>query len=171
MMSIHVWTLDGIPGLVPDLVPGIQGWKKPWIPGTDLGQGQISQIYSNRLKFFTVTRPSSTCHTRCFPQSFGRIFEERKKSFSPGAEGEFGWHTTWSITVGHSACHRWPRWWERRGTGSLSSNVDRCYSNLFDLLRVKTRVCSYNLYATPFLRALSFPSQLTLVKLIKLKRT
>jgi hypothetical protein len=36
------------------------------------------------------------------------------------------------------------------------SNVDRCYSNLLDLLRVKTRVSSYNLYATPFL---SFPSR------------
>ena len=57
---------------------------------------------------------------------------------------------------------------ERRGTGSLSSSVDCCYSNLLDLLRVKTRVCSYNLYATPFL---SFPSHLTLVKFIKLKRT
>jgi hypothetical protein len=42
-----------------------------------------------------------------------------------------------------------------------------CYSNLLDLLRVQTRVCSYNLYATPFLR---FPSQLTLMKLSKLKR-
>ncbi len=57
---------------------------------------------------------------------------------------------------------------ERRGTGSLISSVDCCYSSLFDLLRVKTRVCSYNLYATPFL---SFPSHLTLVKFIKLKRT
>ena len=62
--------------------PRDPGLKKPWIPGTDLGQGQISQIYSNRLKFFAVTRPSSTCHTRCFPQSFGRIFQEGKKSFS-----------------------------------------------------------------------------------------
>ncbi len=62
--------------------PRDPGLKKPWIPGTDLGQGQISQIYSNRLKFFAVTRSSSTCHTRCFPQSFGRIFEEGKKSFS-----------------------------------------------------------------------------------------
>jgi hypothetical protein len=50
--------------------------------------------------------------------------------------------------------------------GSLS--VDCCYSNLLNLFRVKTRVCSYNLYATPFW---SFPSQFTLVKLIKLKRT
>jgi hypothetical protein len=57
---------------------------------------------------------------------------------------------------------------ERRGIGILSSSVDCCYSNLLDLLRVKTRVCSYNLYATPFL---SFPSHLTLVKFIKLKRT
>ncbi len=62
--------------------PRDPGLKKPWIPGTDLGQGQISQIYSNRLKFFVVTRSSSTCHDRCFPQSFGRIFEEGKKSFS-----------------------------------------------------------------------------------------
>jgi hypothetical protein len=56
---------------------------------------------------------------------------------------------------------------QRRGTGSLSSSVDCCYSNLLDLLRVKTRVCSYNLYATPFL---SLVSHLTLVKFI-LKRT
>ena len=37
-------TLDGKPGLVPDQVPGIQGiqgCRKPWIPGTDLGQDQI----------------------------------------------------------------------------------------------------------------------------------
>ena len=48
--------------------------------------------------------------------------------------------------------------------------MDCCYSNLLDLLRlrVKTRVCSCNLYATPFF---SFPSQVTLVKFIKLKRT
>ena len=57
---------------------------------------------------------------------------------------------------------------ERRGTGSLSSSVDCCYSNQLDLLRVETRVCSYNFYATPFL---SFPSHLTSVKFIKLKRT
>ena len=37
-------------------------------------------------------------------------------------------------------------------------SVDCCYSNLLDLLRVKTRVCSYNLYAIPFL---SFPSHPT----------
>ena len=47
--------------------------------------------------------------------------------------------------------------------------MDCCYSNLLDLLRVKTRICSYNLYAKKHL--FSFPSQLTLVKLIKLKRT
>ncbi len=57
---------------------------------------------------------------------------------------------------------------ERRGTGSLSSSVDCCSPNLLDLLRVKTRVCSYNWYATPFL---IFPSHLTSVKFIKLKRT
>ena len=73
---------------------------------------------------------------------------------------------TSSITVGHRPCHRWARWWARRGTGSLSA--DCCDSNLLNLLRVKTRVCSYNLYATPFF---SYPSQFTLVKLIKLKRT
>jgi hypothetical protein len=84
----------------------------------------------------------------------------------PGVEGEFGWHTTSSITLGHRVCHRWDRWWERRGTGSLI--VDSCYSNLLNLLRVKTHVSSYNLYPTPFL---SYPSQSTLVKLIKLKRT
>ena len=90
-------------------------------------------------------------------------WQTRSPTHKPGAEGEFGWHTTWSITVGHRACHRWTRWWERRGTGSLSSSVDCCYSNLLDLLRVKARVCSYNLYATPFF---SFPSQLTLLKYI-----
>ena len=36
------------------------------------------------------------------------------------------------------------------------------------LLRVKTRVSSYNLYTTPFF---SYPSHFTLVKLIKLKGT
>ncbi len=46
--------------------------------------------------------------------------------------------------------------------------MDCCYSTLLKLLRVKTRVCSYNLHATPFL---NYPSQLTLVKLMKLKRT
>ena len=57
---------------------------------------------------------------------------------------------------------------ERRGTGSLSSSVDCCYSNLLDLLRVKTHICSYNLYTPPFL---SFPSHLTSVKFIKLKQS
>ncbi len=37
------------------------------------------------------------------------------------------------------------------------------YSTLLNLLRVKTRVYSYNLYGTPFL---SYPSYLTLVTLI-----
>ncbi len=46
--------------------------------------------------------------------------------------------------------------------------MDCCYSKLLDLLRVKTQVCSYDLYVTPFM---SYPSHLTLVKLIKLKRT
>ena len=92
--------------------------------------------------------------------------ETRPHTHKPGTEGEFGWHTRWSITVGHRAGHRWTRWWARRGTRSLS--VDCCYSNQLDLLRVETRVCSYNLCATPFLR---FPSHLALVKFIKLKRT
>ena len=35
--------------------PRDPGLQKPWIPGTDLGQGQIPQFYSNRLKFFAVT--------------------------------------------------------------------------------------------------------------------
>jgi hypothetical protein len=89
------------------------------------------------------------------------VEKPRSHTHKPGAEGEFGWLTTSSITVGHTSCHRWARWWARRGTGSLSA--DCCYSNLLKLLRVKTRVCSYSLYTTPFL---SYPSQLTLVKLI-----
>ncbi len=60
------------------------------------------------------------------------------------------------ITVGHRACHRWARWWTRKGTGSLSE--DCCYSSILNLFRVKTRVYSYNLYTTAFL---SYPSQLT----------
>jgi hypothetical protein len=44
--------------------------------------------------------------------------------------------------VGHRDCHRWSRWWTR-GTGSLSE--DCCYSNLLDLLRVKSRVCIQHL--------------------------
>ena len=54
---------------------------------------------------------------------------------------------------------------QKKGTRSLT--VDCGYSNLLDLLRVKTRLSSYNLYATP---CFSFPSHLTLVKLIKLKK-
>ncbi len=46
--------------------------------------------------------------------------------------------------------------------------MDCCYSNLLDLLRVKTRVYSYNLYGTPFL---CYHLQLTSVKSIKLKGT
>jgi hypothetical protein len=44
--------------------------------------------------------------------------------------------------------------------------MDCCYSNQLDLLRVETRVCTYNFYTTPFL---SFPSHLTSVKFMKLK--
>jgi hypothetical protein len=93
-------------------------------------------------------------------------WETRSLTHTPGTEGVIGWHTTSSITVGHRSCHRWARWWARRGTGTLSA--DCCYSNLLNLFRVKTSVWSYNLYATPFL---NYPSHLTLVKLIKLKRT
>ncbi len=35
--------------------PRDPGLQKPWIPGTDLGQGPIPQFYSNRLNFFAVT--------------------------------------------------------------------------------------------------------------------
>ena len=35
--------------------PRDPGLQKPWIPGTDLGQGQIPQFYSIRLNFFAVT--------------------------------------------------------------------------------------------------------------------
>jgi hypothetical protein len=69
------------------------------------------------------------------------------------------------LPLTHRTCHRWARWWTRRGEGRLS--VDCCYSYLLDLLRVKTLVCSYNLHTTPFL---SYPSQITLVKLITLKK-
>ncbi len=66
-----------------------------------------------------------------------------------------------------------PHWWgvtfsELAWFAYKVSGADCCYSNLLNLLRVKTRVCSYNLYTTPFF---SYPSQFTLVKLIKLKRT
>jgi hypothetical protein len=57
---------------------------------------------------------------------------------------------------------------KKRNRKAKFNGVDCCYSNLLNLSRVKTRVCSYNLYTTPFF---SFPSQLTLMKLIKLKRT
>ena len=46
--------------------------------------------------------------------------------------------------------------------------VTHCEWYRLDLLRVKTSVCSCNLYTTPFF---IYPSQVTLVKLIKLKRT
>jgi hypothetical protein len=48
--------------------PGLQD---PWIPGKDLGPGQIPQIYSNRLNFFDVPCPETSCHASCFPSLFG----------------------------------------------------------------------------------------------------
>ncbi len=57
------------------------GTLKPWIPGTDLGPGQIPQIYSNRLNFFTVPCPQSSCHAMCFSSLFEEFFNETKKSF------------------------------------------------------------------------------------------
>ena len=38
-----------------ELAQQYPGMIKPWIPGTDLGPGQIPQIYSNRLKKNSVT--------------------------------------------------------------------------------------------------------------------
>jgi len=35
--------------------PRDPGLQKTWIPGTDLGQGQIPEIHSNRLKFVGVS--------------------------------------------------------------------------------------------------------------------
>ncbi len=62
-------TLDGIRG---GSRPGPRdpGLTKPWIPGKDLGPGQIPQIYSNRLKFFAVPCPETSRHARCFPSLF-----------------------------------------------------------------------------------------------------
>ncbi len=39
----------------------------------------------------------------------------------------FTFKGTSSITVGHRPCHRWVRWWTRRGTRSWS--VDCCWLN------------------------------------------
>ena len=62
--------------------PRDPGLQKPWIPGKDLGQGQIPQIYSNRLNFFAVPCPETSCHARCFPSLFEEFFFFQKKSFS-----------------------------------------------------------------------------------------
>jgi hypothetical protein len=50
----------------------------------------------------------------------------------------------------------------------LTSTFTQASHDRGNLFRVKTRVCSYNLYTTHFC---SYHSQFTLVKLIKLKRT
>ena len=70
--------LDGIPGLVPVLVPVIQGCKNPG----SLGQGQTWDE-SKSLKFILIDSnfflspcPESLCQTRCFPV-FSRDFSQR----------------------------------------------------------------------------------------------
>jgi hypothetical protein len=69
--------------------PRDPGLQKPWIPGKDLGPGQIPQIYSNRLKFFAIPCPETSCHARCFP-SFARIFLFLKRSFSKNTRASQG---------------------------------------------------------------------------------
>jgi hypothetical protein len=63
-----------------------QDWSQVWSqgsmvaqaldPGTDLGPGQIRQIYSNGLKFFAVPCPEYPRHARCFPVLFPRFFDK-----------------------------------------------------------------------------------------------
>ena len=61
--------------------PRDPGLQKPWIPGKDLGQGRIPQIYSNRLNFFAVPCPETSCHARCFPSLFEEFFFFQKNLF------------------------------------------------------------------------------------------
>ncbi len=57
--------------------------QKPWIPGKDLGPGQIPQIYSTRLKFFCSDLSCrDSRHARCFPSLFEEFFFFSKRSFS-----------------------------------------------------------------------------------------
>ena len=61
--------------------PRDPGLQKSWIPGKDLGPGQIPQIYSNRPKFFDVPCPETSRHARCFPSPWEEFFFFQKNLF------------------------------------------------------------------------------------------
>ncbi len=61
--------------------PRDPGLQKPWIPGKDLGPGQIPHIYSNRLKFFAIPCPETCRHTGCVPSLFEEFFFFQKDLF------------------------------------------------------------------------------------------
>ncbi len=150
------------------------GLEMPWIP--DLVRFQIAKI---ECKILASSCPESRFHT-VFPHLLPRILKVKiciwRKQFS----WETGSHThnrgaTVKESLDDVLHHLLP--WDiqllieepvdesvRRGNRSLS--VGCIYSYLLALLRVKTRVWSYNLYTTPFP---SHPSQLTLVTLMKHK--
>jgi hypothetical protein len=88
--------------------------------------------------FWWVTFKSRKIWMSHFWMSHFQVSRDLDESLSSLAR--LGWVTFKSLKT-------WMRSGKKRNrvTGSLSSIVDCCYPNLLDLLRVKTRVCSYNL--------------------------
>ena len=72
--------LDGIPGVVPGLVPGIQGCKSPGSLGKTWDQAKSLKfiLIDSNLLLSPVLRPPVTL---VFPQTFRRIFSFFKKVF------------------------------------------------------------------------------------------
>ncbi len=95
--SSSVWSerlvlLDGKTGLVPDLVPGFQGWKCPGTLAQTWHLTQMTQIYSNPLKFFASPCPEYPCHDVYFFVFSTKKNTNVKFAFSfPGCQGQGTW--------------------------------------------------------------------------------
>jgi hypothetical protein len=89
--------IDGKTGLVPGLVAGLQGWKCPGTLPQTWYEAQMTQIYSNPLKFFVSPCPEYPCHSVYFPVFYhklskGKILPFRKVRFQTvRGQGTWGW--------------------------------------------------------------------------------
>jgi hypothetical protein len=75
--------LDGIPGVVPGLVPGIQDCKSPGSQGKTWDQAKSLKFILIDSNFLPVPCPETSRHDRCFPSLFEEFFFSEKEAIFP----------------------------------------------------------------------------------------
>ncbi len=133
--------LDGTPGVVPDLVPGIQGWKNPGSLGKTWDQSKSLKfiLIDSNFLLFPVLRPPVTL---VFPQSFRRIFSFFKRSFSKNTlQGFPGVRKVWEEQspsyLPRSLCTEKERKRERKGE---KTERKQCFFYFFEKKRTPAKI-------------------------------